>query len=418
MPKILITNAWTWYNKGDAAIVIGMIQSLRKYIPDADITILSSTPKVDGEKYRKYNVKVLSNLLFVSPEDNSSQLIKAAKLLPKILGYSLWAKLRFPVNSTEKAILNAYADADIVLSCGGGFLGGYEIGSLLHVYRIYFAKLLGKPTIIYGQSVEPFGDKLISMATKFILNRVDLITVREKISLNYLKSLNIKPKVILTADSGFLLKSISPHESQKLLAEQGICEKQRPLVGITVRRWNFPGHGDARLRFANYLEVITRTTQWLISNMKATVVFFPEVIYPPKGDDRIVSNEVASRIENNQNIRVLTKDYSPQELKGMIGQMDLFIGTRMHSNIFALSMGIPTIAISYENKTDGIMKMLGMSGYVLDIADLMLDDMISAIKMAVSNRNSIKQELERKIPEIENLALHNAKLVKTFLDGA
>lgn len=418
MTKIIIPNAYTWYNKGDASIIVGMIYALRKYIPDSDITILSFTPEVDDEKYSRYNVKVLRNLLPLSPQDNSPKLIRGAKLLTRIFKYSLWSKLRFPVNSYERRILNAYADADIVVSCGGGFLGGYEIGTLLHVYGIYFAKLLGKSTIIYGQSIEPFGNRVVSLATKFMLNRVDLITVREELSLNYLRALAIKPKVILTADAAFLVKSIPLDESLKLLAEEDIYQNQRPLVGITVRKWNFPGFSDANSRFTNYLEVMAKTIEYLISNMKATVVFFPQVIYSPKDDDRVVSSEVASRVKNRANIRMLTKDYSPEELKGTIGQMDLFIGTRMHSNIFALSMGVPTIAISYQKKTDGIMNMLGMTEYVLDVANLRFDDMVCAIDKAWDNRGDIKQQLKTKIPEIENLALHNAELVKTLLDQA
>jgi polysaccharide pyruvyl transferase WcaK-like protein len=40
MTKILINNAYTWYNKGNAAILIGMFQAIRKYFPNAKITII------------------------------------------------------------------------------------------------------------------------------------------------------------------------------------------------------------------------------------------------------------------------------------------------------------------------------------------------------------------------------------------
>jgi len=421
MTRILIPNAYTWYNKGDASIIVGMIGALRKHIPNADITLLSFTPEVDGEKYKKYDVKVLRSLLTLSPTDDSPKLVKGIRLIAKVLEYSLWAKLRFPVNSNEREILDTYADADIVVSCGGGFLGGYGIiaglVSFLHLYGIYFAKLVNKPVIIYGQSIEQFGNALISSVTKFVLNRVDLITVREGISLDYLKSLGIKPKVILTADAAFLVKSISSEKCLRLLAEENVYASQRPLVGMTVRKWNFPEYSDGKTRFSNYLEVMTATIEWLISNMNATVALFPHVIWSPKDDDRIVSSEIVSRIKNKANIRVLTKDYSPEELKGIIGQMDLFIGTRMHSNIFALSNGIPTIAISYQKKTDGIMNMLGMAEYVLDMANLRFDHMVRLIQVACNSRESISSSLKSKIREVQNQALYNAKLVRDMVDS-
>lgn len=419
MTRILVPNSYTWYEKGDAAIAIGMFYALRKHIPNADITLLSSTPEIDAQKYRKYKAKVLRSLLTLSPTDNSPKLVKGIRLIAKAIKYSLWSKLRFPVDPDERQILSAYAEADIVVSCGGGFLGGYGIiaglASFLHLYGIYFAKLLGKPVIIYGQSVEQLGNILVSTATKFVLNRVDLITVREGVSYDYLKSLGIKPKVILTADAAFLVKSISTEESLRLLAEENIYSEQRPLVGMTVRHWNFPGYSDGKTRFSNYLEVVTATIEWLISKMNATVVLFPQVIYSPKDDDRIVSSEIVSKIKHKANIRVLTKDYSPEELKGTIGQMDLFIGTRMHSNIFALSNGIPTIAISYQKKTDGIMNMLGMSQYVLDMANLTFDDMVRLIQVAWNSRESISSSLKSKIREVQKQALYNAALVKDML---
>ena len=416
MPKILIPNFYSWKNKGDAAIITGMFHALKHHIPNADITLLSSTPESDQQKCERYNIRVLRNLLVLSPKDSSPKLVKGIKLLLKVLKYSLWSRLWFPLNRTEKEIVNAYADTDIVVVCGGGLLGGYDKGSLLQVYGTYFATLLGKPTVIYGQSIDPFGSKLITLTTKFMLNKVDLITVREEISLNYLKAIAIKPKVILTADASFLVNSISPEESIKLLAEEGILQNQRPLVGITVRAWNFPGTGNANARYGNYIKVITETIEWLISNKNATVIFFPQVIYPPKDDDTVISTKIASRIGQKQNIRVLTKDYSPEELKGIVGQMDLFIGTRMHSSIFALCNAVPAISISYQKKTDGIMKMLGMSDYVLDIANLRLDGVIAAINLALANRDDIKERLKVSIPEMERLALYNAELVKKVLE--
>jgi len=419
MPKILITNSYSWYEKGDAAIAISMFYALRKHIPDADITLLSSTPEVDAQKYKKYSVKVLRSLLMPSPIDNSPKLVKGVRLMAKMIKYSLWSKLKFPVNSGEKRILDAYVNADIVLSCGGGFLGGYGIRasllSFFRLYEIYFAKLLSKPVIIYAQSIDQFGNALALSVAKFVLNRVDLITLRERISMDYLKSLAIKPKVILTADAAFLLKSISTEESLKLLAEENVHPCQQPLVGITARHWKFPRYGDGKVRFENYLEVIANTIEYLTSNMNATVVLFAQVTYPPGDDDRIVSNEIASRVENKANIRLLTKDYTPGELKGIIGQMDLFIGTRMHSNIFALSMVVPAIAISYKKKTDGIMNMLGMTEYVLDMANLRLNDIIHLIQLAQHNRQSIRSSLRSRIREAQRQALYNALLVTDML---
>ena len=53
-----------------------------------------------------------------------------------------------------------------------------------------------------------------------------------------------------------------------------------------------------------------------------------------------------------------------------MGTMDLFIGKRLHSCIFAISKRVPTLLLGYEKKAWGIMKMLDHEKYVLDINNI------------------------------------------------
>ena len=418
MTKILISNAYTWYNKGDAAILIGMFKAIRTYIPDAEITVLSFTPEIDQENYERYNVKVLSRLLGPSlVTKKRHKIFRIINIILKAVKYLLWPKLKIFIDQNEKEILKSYNETDLILACGGGFLGGYNMGSILHLYNIYFGKILKKPVIIYAQSVEPFGNALISTLTKFVLNRIDLITIREKQSFEYLKSLNIKPNIFLTADAAFLVDSIPLEESIKLLEKKGINRKKnKMLVGITVRKWNFSGHKNSNKKFLNYLNAISKAIEYVISSFDARVILFPQVIYAPYDDDRVISNLVKDRLKSSikEYVTVLTEDYRVEEIKGMIGQMDLFIGTRMHSNIFATSMNVPTIAISYEQKTKGIMEMLDMGNYVVDINTITTYKIISVIDKAWKNKLKIKEVLKMKIEEIKNRALFTAELVNTI----
>ena len=57
--------------------------------------------------------------------------------------------------------------------------------------------------------------------------------------------------------------------------------------------------------------------------------------------------------------------------------MDVFLGTRMHSNIFALSGRVPVIAIGYLHKTQGIAAQVGIEDWVIDIQDIEAAGLIS-----------------------------------------
>ena len=109
-------------------------------------------------------------------------------------------------------------------------------------------------------------------------------------------------------------------------------------------------------------------------------------------DDLITSNKIFELISKEYQSRVIVLDMNlgPKELKYIISQMNYFIGTRMHSNIFALSSLIKTIAIAYEPKTTGIMKMLKLSSYVINMEDVDSDKLYKLYLKLKSDNEYLK----------------------------
>jgi polysaccharide pyruvyl transferase WcaK-like protein len=157
---------------------------------------------------------------------------------------------------------------------------------------------------------------------------------------------------------------------------------------------------------------MARVIDSLVENLNATVIMIPHV-YTSNGDDRIAINSVFHKVKNKSKVKTIKNEYTPQELKGIIGLCDLFIGARMHATIAATSMLVPTVGIAYSHKMHGIIgEMLGQEKYVLDIKELDYENLISTIKDAWGNRDRIKKELEVRIPMIKEKAMLNGKLVK------
>ena len=163
---------------------------------------------------------------------------------------------------------------------------------------------------------------------------------------------------------------------------------------------------------------MSRVIDYLVDALNATIVLVPHVVGPGgDNDDRIVADNICKLIKNKDKMISIENEYTPEELKGIIGQCDLFIGARMHATIASISMLIPTVAIAYSDKTDGIIgKMVGQEAYVLDVKDLSYDKLISKIDDAWENRDVIKADLEMKIPGIKAKAMLNGKLIKEVVD--
>jgi colanic acid/amylovoran biosynthesis protein len=81
--------------------------------------------------------------------------------------------------------------------------------------------------------------------------------------------------------------------------------------------------------------------------------------------------------------------------------MAVFVGTRMHSNIFALSQYVPAMAISYLPKTTYIMESLELSDYVVDITIVNTSHLCKLFDLLWEHRSALKGHLEEKIPTVQ-----------------
>lgn len=416
MTKILIINFGSKLNKGSAALLNSMVKTLNKFIPDADFILHSSYMD-----YNQNNIKEEDSIFKPSKELISKTPLKLT-IAPffMFLQCCLWAVLNkyFKLNIyklIDERRLQSYYTTDVVVTTGGDSLvdEGFGVSSTIFVFlnlcNISFAILLNKPVVIYAESVGPFNSKLNKFAAKFILNKVKLIMLREEISKGYLEKLGIdKPQIHVTADSAFLLEPVPYQEARQLLLKEGISKSGKPLIMISVNKL---------ISNDRNIKLMAQVVDYLIDTLNATIVFIPHVI--EKGsDDRIAADDIYNLVKNRYKIIRIKNEYTPEEFKGMIGQCDLFIGSRMHPTIASTSMYVPTIAITHSHKAYGIIgKMVGQEKYVLHINQLNYVTLISIINDAWYNRTEIKKDLESNIKVVKERALLNGKLVKELLDS-
>ena len=436
--KIVITYVGPWLDKGEAAMIVSTVKNIRERAPYAKITILGSNPlqKIDAQKYGEYDLKVLPDLI----RDISSvllklkflkfKLLKAIVILPiflspmakSILWLLLHKSLRidagFLIRDNEAAIKECRA-ADCYIFCGGQNITNLGPGLIIALYEIIFSKLLGKPVMIWANSLGPFNPKYIRPFVKRVLNKVDLITTREATSKKILDDIGVTAPAFVTADAAFTLPTISQEEAISLIERDTEIPKSELMVGVTVIPWNFPNEKDDAKKiklFENYLEAVAGAVDYLIEKLNAHVFFFPQVILPPMKDDRPISMKVFNKIKNKSMTTVLTADYAPEQIKGMYGCMSLLIGTRFHSCILAQSMHVPTIAIEYDgHKALGIMRLLDLEEYVCDINTITTHELTSKIDKIWAEKDEVKKKLETNIKVMQARSMENVDLAIEYL---
>lgn len=412
--KILVTNAYSARNRGDAAIVEAMVRELRSRpaFADAEVAISSAA----GPEEPGYPEPVVHSFTSLKRLLSGKPFLQGLGFLAVIYPQTLlWiAGRRFlgidlPVWSTLRSLLRDYDAADLVVAAGGGYLytrsarRGYAV-LLSVIYGYHGAALLGKPTCLFSQSVGPFAGRLQAWLVKRSLHGVRLVLAREEGTRRLLDSWAGRgmPRVEAAADAAFLFDEATAPAGLPPRAGDGI------RVGLTVRRW-FPDQGQQ----AGYEERMGRFARRLAEEMGADAWFLPQVTYGAGGDDdRETARRVRAAAGDSPRLHLVEDELSPAEMRGFCGAMDVFVGTRMHSNIFALSMGVPTLAVGYQPKTAGIMAQLGLERFVLPIELLTAERLWERFKRMLDEREAITGALETGIPRLREDARRAARLIE------
>lgn len=392
--KIVITNVYCYLNKGDAGIVNAMIENIRKLLPDSDIKIISLYPSIDQGKYVS-DVEIVGSPIAVDAKQRGIK-----KIFNNVrCFFHIKKSLRSGKLDTAEQVIK---DADIVISCGGGYMQSFNIKHFLtdfiyHYTQLYITRFYKKPYYIFAQTIGPFS-KITKKLVAPIINDATAVFAREKISFDYVKANFDNKNVVLTSDVAFLLNSQTINNFQ--------IKKNGTNVGVTLRSWNFPNHINAQHLKDKYQQSIVEFIDWLTRN-DTNVFIMPQCIGPSTDNDLIISNKIYNKIQNKNKVKVVDKDLTPGQLKYLYGKMDYFVGTRMHSNIFSLSEGIPCLAISYDPKTDGIMELFGLSDYVIDINEIDTKKLIQTFKKLVQNKKEVKNKIDKKLIDIKDNAFDN-----------
>ncbi|HSW65813.1 MAG TPA: polysaccharide pyruvyl transferase family protein [Bacillota bacterium] len=381
--NILITHFYSRRNNGDAAILYSQLREMRKRSPNAQLTIatmddLSEYPTFEG-------VPQVPALFSTALDRHRSRWANLFHIVRSFAGSWLWAithrltghGLSLFMYRSEGTFLASLADADIVVPVGGGYLKANKGGMAgmmdlwLVLQPIYLAHLLGKPVIMYSQSIGPFETKPQFYFAARVLKKCRQINLRENKSFKLLRAIGVPERVLqLTADAAFLLEKREFVNCLPPTVRERLNDVGRPLVGITARAW-LKEQGQTL-----YEEQFAQAIDTIIETHGATVVLIPQVVAADLGDDdRTIQNRIYSKLQHKDRVVNIEDELSFKELKALYGQLDYLIGTRFHSVIFSLTEHVPAIAIEYEHKTSGIMFDLGLEKWVVPI------DQVSALQL-------------------------------------
>ena len=393
--KVLIINAYSYRNRGDAGIVVAMVDLIKlTFKNNVDISVMSQFHKENLHFYEKMNVRsvppvwdILNQKVFIK---------KYFTGFKKVLFY-------------KKQQTNEIINADLILSAGGGYLysskiGPLGIGFVNVLYHLWLSKKYKKKVVLFPQSVGPLKFSLDKIILKKVFSKIDVLYSREKITSNFIKEKKVKIRLEQLPDIAFILDS-----KKHTLLDGNLKEEENYLkIGITVLDWRFAIKGSDPSDIEDYLSKISNTINDLkyTTKQKVKVYIFPQVTVSDLDGDFAVSLELHKKINEESEIINLDKIQNPKELIYLYSKMDIFIGSRMHSAIFSLVGNVPTIALAYQPKTLGTFNLIGLEEFVLDIRTFQKKDLQNKIIELIKSKSKIKEDVYGQVTEIRQKIIY------------
>jgi colanic acid/amylovoran biosynthesis protein len=365
--KILLINAYSYKNLGDSGIVVAMMQFLNELYDSPEISVMSNDYLGNEEFYSALGAKSVAPPWNISHEKNK---------LEKLLG-GLRAFLGIFIHNYTDTF-KYFKEADVTISVGGGYLysspkGPLGFGMLNVLFNLWLATKFSKKSIGFPQSIGPFRYKVDYNISMMILKKLDRLYVRENITDAAVVS---EENVLLYPDFALSLKA----------------NEKRPLeesIGVTVLDWRFARANSKEADINIYLEKIAESLISFIGNSDLHVKVYPQVDVACNDSDVAVSKKLVDHLHalgikssicslSNKSHSEIIEEYSSNKL---------FIASRMHSSIFAISGGVPVIGMAYQPKLIGTFKLLGMEDDCLDIETFSSLELVSKMNRLYGSEN-------------------------------
>jgi len=351
--KMLLAGYYGFGNLGDEAILEMTLEQIFEITDRENITVLSGNKAITS---KRYNVNTID---------------------------------RYNVLS----ILNALKSADVLIFGGGSLL--QDVTSKRSIYYYLFlirlAKLMKNKVVMLSQGIGPITCENSIKAVRSTLSLVDYITVRDKHSKEFLESIGVdEKKIFLSTDPVINLRKDNSIEYEKQSTRK-VC--------FSLRNW----------KGSDVSTKICKVAEKLIDD-GIECHFIP---FYHKEDLQLIDQveEILGSKAFYYRDRLSTGDAFD-----IIKTMDVMVGVRLHSLIFAAAANVPIVAVSYDHKVDHFVNSVNMK-IACRIDDIDENTIYDEIIYKINNEQEEKAMLSKSVDKIRELTNINYKILKEISNG-
>lgn len=333
--KIIISGYYGFGNLGDEAILSCMIKDLKAVDPTAEIVVISSDP-LETEQIHKVRAISRNDFKLQTKEVESSDLL--------VLGGGGLFQDHHRIEISQ-------------------FFKDHRNGITSYANLPLMAKIYQKPLVYYAQGVGPLFSKESFLFSRWAFDLADFISVRDEYSYFLLTELlGIDPsKVNLSCDPVAKAEMPDVRRARALRITCGIPENKR-LIIVSLRTWV-----NKTLEDKVVVSLSAALSSFLTAYPDYHVVFIPfQQVATGKDDDVSISAKVSETLSPDK-YTLIKGSVGHKEIAAFYRCAEFSIGMRYHSLLLSYLAETPFLAISYDVKTDELLRELDLEEWSIDI---------------------------------------------------
>jgi colanic acid/amylovoran biosynthesis protein len=243
------------------------------------------------------------------------------------------------------------ADVDVILDASGfGYGDVWGPGKLRDrlVDTVAAWKGPGKAAILLPQAMGPFEAPGMRQALQAAVGGLDLLFVRDEVSLAYLKAAGVDDaRVVLAPDFTNGLKARLKPEHSHLAGLSLVIPNEKMVAGDRA-----PARGD-------YVRFLATAVRALAAGGRPVSLLVHE-----GAPDRVLAAEANALLDTPVEVVDLP---SPVDTKAVIAAAEMIVTSRFHGLVSALSSGVPALACGWSHKYQALLDDYGVPEFSVSV---------------------------------------------------
>ncbi|RJR28272.1 polysaccharide pyruvyl transferase family protein [candidate division WWE3 bacterium] len=388
MLNIFILGAFSGINAGDEAIL--------------ESTLIELT-------------KEFGNVKYIIPSRNTRNISRYQDRY-KILTCNLTINFNIPrVIWNYIKLIHLISISDLVIITGSLFyeykLLNFKQNTFLGMLPfIVVSKLMRKKIGLFSAGIGPIYTKLGEKLISNMVRQLDFMILREKNSGHLAEYMGVsKEKRYVTSDIALLLPQVDNDKLNELLGNENVGTR---TIGVNINCYvdSFL-RGKSKISRNDFVRVIGDSLKYASHKYKAQIVLFIFGSW-----DKEINHELMDYIADYDKVKVIDfPKYNSREILSIMGKMDIFLGMRLHSIIFAFSNRTPLISINYAQKCHDFIELINEIDKEISFEELTYKSLTSYIDRVWKDQKEIKRSYTTKSMKFKAESKLSPKILRKFI---